>query len=175
MKSFLIKIKLIEYLTIELPISKVDFVQRLSSVTDKGDTGMFAGAFDIFSSSKNELKGVVSLDGFRIRRRRRIFDTNMNMAIATGTFKETDSGLVIHTKINGFNNFFILYYVLLVFVYGMIASLMAFSDQNTEFVIFLFLVIHAVFMFLIPYFFMRSATRRLKHELEREFFYLTKR
>ena len=136
---------------------------------------MFAGAFDIFSSSKNEFKGHVGFNDFRIRRRRRFFDTNMNMAIATGTFKETNSGLVIDTEINGFNDFFILFYGLLIVFYGVFAGMIAFSDQNTEFFVYPFLLIHSLFMFLLPYLFMRSAVKRLKHDLEREFFYLTKR
>jgi preprotein translocase subunit YajC len=38
-----------------------------------------------------------------------------------------------------------------------------------------FIFIHAVFMFGIPYFMMRRSARKMKHDLEREFFYLTKK
>lgn len=38
-----------------------------------------------------------------------------------------------------------------------------------------FLFFHAILMFGIPYFIMRRSTQRLKHELEREFYYMTKK
>ncbi|MDX1829044.1 MAG: hypothetical protein R3342_13470, partial [Lutibacter sp.] len=38
-----------------------------------------------------------------------------------------------------------------------------------------FIFIHATFMFGIPYFFMRRGAKRMKHELEREFYYMTKK
>jgi len=37
-----------------------------------------------------------------------------------------------------------------------------------------FLFIHAAFMFGIPYFMMRRSVKRMKHDLEREFYYMTK-
>jgi hypothetical protein len=38
-----------------------------------------------------------------------------------------------------------------------------------------FIFFHALFMFGIPYFMMRNSVQRLKHELEREFYYMTKK
>ncbi|MFT4850597.1 MAG: hypothetical protein ACI83B_003156 [Sediminicola sp.] len=38
-----------------------------------------------------------------------------------------------------------------------------------------FIIIHAAFMYGAPYLMMRRSTKRMKHELERELFYLTKK
>lgn len=174
MKEFLKRLKLIDRMTTTLQISKVEFVNRLNEITDQGSTGIFSDSFDIFSSSNNEFKGQVNFDNFKIKRRRRFFDTNMNFAVANGTFIENNGQLTIETELNGFNNFFILFYVLLIlfysfFIFGLIAS-----DNNIEFIAIPFIILHATFMFALPYFIMRRSVKRLKYELEREFFYLTK-
>jgi hypothetical protein len=38
-----------------------------------------------------------------------------------------------------------------------------------------FIFVHAAFMFGIPYFIMRRGAKKMKHELEREFYYITKK
>ncbi len=175
MRDFLIKLKLIDFLTTNLPTDRATFVKRLSLITDEGDTGMFSDSFDALSSSKNEFKGQVNSDGFKLKRKRRFFDRNMNMAIAHGTLTEKNDQLLIETEINGFNNFYIVFYVFLiifysVFIFGVGSS----SDNNADFIAIAFLMLHGTFMFLIPYFMMRQSVKKLKYELDREFFYLTK-
>ena len=175
MRDFLIKLKLIDFLTTNLPIDRTTFVQKLSLITDEGSTSMFSDNFDVFSSSKNELKGQVNYEGFKLKRRRRFFDTNMNMAIATGTLMEKNDQLIIETEINGFNNFFIVFYVLLIIFYSMfIFGFSNSSDNNVDFIAIPFLILHGTLMFSMPYFMMRRSVKKLKYELDREFFYLTK-
>ena len=174
MKEFLKRLKLIDYLTIALPTNKTDFVNRLYEVTDIGSTGMFSDTFDIFSSSKNEFKGQVDTDGFKLKRRKRFFDTNMNFAVANGTFSETNGQLIIETEVNGFNNFFIVFYVFLIIFYSIFIFGFWGSDNKGSFIAIPFILLHGTFMFVIPYFMMRRSVKRLKYELEREFFYLTK-
>jgi len=73
MEEFLKKIKLIDYLTTNLKISRTEFVNRLTSITDQGDIGMLSETFDAFSSSKNEFKGEVTLTGFKIKKKKAVF------------------------------------------------------------------------------------------------------
>lgn len=176
MREFLKRLKLIDSMTTTLQTSKVEFVNRLNEITDEGSTGMMSDTFDVFSSSKNEFKGQVSFDSFKIKRRRRFFDTNMNFAVANGTFEENNGQLTIDTEINGFNNFFIVFYVFLIIFYSIFIFGFASSDKNGsgEFVAIPFILLHGTFMFGLPYFMMRRSVKRLKYELEREFFYLTK-
>jgi hypothetical protein len=173
MKETLQKLKLIDYLKTDLPINRMQFIDRLSSITDPGETGMFSGPFESFSSSKNELKGKVNYDGFTLKRRKKFFDSNANMAVATGKIFEQHGRLTVETEINGFNNFFIVIYAFLIIIYA--AAIFGIARTNSaSFFTIPFLLLHGTFMFLIPYFMMRRSVKKLKYELEREFFYLTK-
>lgn len=126
MKDLLRKLKLINFLTIELQLNKTEFIERLSAITDEGETGIFSDMFDLFSSSKNEFKGQVNDDGFKLKRRRRFFDSKMNRAVATGMFYENNGKLTVETEIYGFKNFFIVFYVFLILFY----SVFIFSMSN---------------------------------------------
>lgn len=177
MKGFLKKLKLIDYLSTELEIDKNDFFNRLKASVDEGDIGMFSETFDVFSSSKNEYKGHVGLGVFKIKRRRKFFDMNMHLAIAKGTFKQRDNHLKIDTEINGFSGMMIPFYVFLIVFY--LIFIIGFSttnnvEGNMDAVALPFIIIHATFMLGIPYFMMRRSVKRMKHELEREFYYMTK-
>jgi hypothetical protein len=177
MKAFLEKLKLIDHLTTELEIQKDTFVSKLKASVDEGDTGLFFNTFEAFSSSKNEYKGHVGSDGFKIRRRRRLFDMNINLAVAQGTYKQTDNHLIIETEINSYGSMIIpIYAILLVFYAIFIISF--FTADNVEGIMsgfaLLFILMHAAFMFGIPYFMMRRSVSKLKYQLEREFHYLTK-
>ncbi len=179
MKEYLKKLKLVDQLTTEIEIERNQFVGRFKEHVDQGDTSIFSDIFDVFSSSKNEYKGNVNHAGFKIKRRRRFFDMNMGLAIATGKFHEKENTLVISTEINSFHGIMIPFYIFiaifyLIFIFGF--SFVAFTGESNGEVAFAipFLLFHAAFMFGIPYFMMRRSTSRMKRELEREFFYMTK-
>ncbi len=178
MRRFLEKIKLIEHLSTELEIQKNEFIKNFKNQVDEGNIGPFSGAFEAFSLSKNEYKGHVGYDGFRIKRRRRFFDMNMNLAIAKGNYRQKGNNLIIETEINGFRGMMVPFYIFLIVFYA-IFIFGFFSTGNFEGApkgfLGAFILIHAAFMFGIPYFIMRRGTKRFKHELEREFYYMTKK
>ena len=174
MKEFLKKLKLIDNLTTELQISRNEFTDKLDSIVDKGGTGYFSDSFDIFSSSKNELKGRIDYYGFKLKRRRRFFDGNMNFAVANGTFDEHRGVLTIETEISGLTGFFIPFYIIALIFYSTFFWGAAHANAG-QFFILPFLILQAILMFGIPYFIVRRSVKRLKYELEREFFYLTKK
>jgi len=177
MKEFLKKINLVDHFTIELNISKNEFFAALKEQVDEGSTSMMSVAFDVFSSGKNEYKGHVGFDDFKIRRRRRFFDTNMNFALATGTFRQKENTLIIETEINGFSGIMIPFYIFLIIFYAVFIVSFSYdfnTDENAPGFVLPFILIHAVFMFGLPYFIMRRSTRRMKHELEREFYFITR-
>lgn len=177
MKEFLIKIKLIEYLTTEVEIQKSEFITTFKRHVDEGSTGLLSDTFDIFSSSKNEYKGHVGFDGFKIKRRKRLFDMTMNLAAASGSYKQKNEKLIIETEINGFSKMMIPFYLFAIVFYSLFIGMFFMVDNidgNTVGFALPFFFIHAAFMFGIPYFMMRRSTKRMKHELEREFYYMTK-
>lgn len=91
-------------------------MNRLKENVDEGGTGIFSDPFEGFSSSKNEYKGHV-LNNFKIKRCKRLFDVNMNMAVASGTFEQREDKLIINTEINGFTGAMIPFYIFLIIFY----------------------------------------------------------
>jgi hypothetical protein len=174
-KEFLKKIKLIDSLTINLPLSKTDFVERLSSIVDDGSVGIFPSPLELFSSSKNEYVGKVKSDGFRIRRKGRFGDTNQNISVAKGTLSEQNGQLTIETEINGFNIFLAFFMVLMLIFFSVIFIVTLTNPRNNNGLFeCIFLIIPFSIMFLLPYMLLRSSVKKMKRELEREFFFLTK-
>jgi len=174
MNEFLKKIKLIDNFTTTLQLSKQDFVHRLAQITEKGSASAFSDPFEAFSSSKSEFKGEVNPNGFKLRRRRKFFERNSNIAIATGNFKEENGQLTIQTEIYGFSNFMYFFYGFLIVFYTVFLVGFVFFGSTVPIFVVPFLIFHAALMTLLPYFFMRNSVKKMKYELEREFFYLTK-
>ena len=174
MNNFLERLKLIDYLTTELTIIKIQFVERLGAVTDEGGTGAFSEPLEVFTNSKNEFKGSVTYEGFKIKKRRKLFDVNLNTAVATGSFEESKGSLKIETKINGFSTVFIPIYLLLIVLYTALFISLIKSGNTDQYIILFFTILHLIVMLSLPYFMMRRSVKRLKYELEREFYYLTK-
>ncbi|MEL6628917.1 MAG: hypothetical protein AAFQ92_25590, partial [Bacteroidota bacterium] len=81
------KLGLIDYMTMTLEIDKLDFVRKLRKQIDESSLGVFSDVGDAFSSSKNEFKGQVDHEGFQIKRKRKMFDTSFNFAVAKGQFR----------------------------------------------------------------------------------------
>lgn len=177
MKDFLKKIRLIDQLTTEISISRDEFAARLRKHVDAGSLDMFSGMFEIFDSSENEYKGHVEINGFRIKRRRKFFDTNWNFSIATGSFRQHDDKLIIETEVNAFTGFVAVFYGLVLFIYLIffIVFLASASSEGETFFFVPFLFVHAVFMLGIPYFIMRRSVKRMKYDLERELHYIAKK
>jgi hypothetical protein len=111
-RSILERLKLIDHLTLEIPRDKQEFVNRLRNTVDKGDTGVFSSVFEALRSSKKEYKGQVTPDSFKLRRRRKFFDTNMTFATAEGSFSQKDNLLVIESTIIGFRKVYLRSYAL---------------------------------------------------------------
>jgi hypothetical protein len=176
MKSILKSLKLIDYLITEIPMERKDFVEKLKMNVDQGGTGFFLSAFEAFSSSKKNYKGTVGFDSFRIRRRRRFFDTSMNLAVAEGSFRQKENLLVIQSTINGFHPFFIPFTALLLIIYIVAIVSVIFSDNlgNMGWFFVPFFFIHSLLMLGIPYYMMRKGVSRMMYELDRDFYYMTK-
>ena len=178
MKSFLKKLKLIRHLQTELDIQKHEFIRRLKQIVDEGENGSLSETFDSFSSSKNEYKGYVDNRGFKIKRRRKLLDVNMNLAMAEGTYHQSGDKLIIKTEINGFHGMMIPFYIIAILFYCIFIGIFLVVEDmeaNMPLFFFPFILVHAIFMLGAPYLIMRRSTVRLKHELEREFYFLTKK
>lgn len=172
-KELFIKYKVIDYMTTTFSISKDEFVNSLEKVVEEGSIDMFSDLSDALSSDKREFRGEVNPHGFKIKRKKKFFDTSANMAIAYGEFIEREGQLIIETEIRGFLNFFKFLIPVFLAFYFFIFFLIITSKDTPLFVV-AFLCFHMTIMFLIPFFISRRSVKKLKYELEREFYFLTK-
>lgn len=178
MENILRKLKLISDFKTELEIEKSEFVERLKLHVDPSEFGLFSNINDIFSSSKNDFKGYVGRDYFEIKRKRSFFDGNKNLATAKGTYLQNGNKLLINVKVKGFNKSFIpfLIFIPIIYIIAIITFIVA-STNDTEIPFFIlpFILLHGALMLGIPYFLMKRSLKNMEKELEREFFYLTKK
>ncbi len=175
MEKFLEKIKLKEDFSLKLNTNRSAFVSSLSKNIDHADIdSIFSSPFEAFSSSKNIFKGKVNYSGFKIRKRRRLFQTYFGYAKATGKFTETNNDLKIDITINAWNNFMFLYFGFITIIYLVFfgAFLSGINDFDMPFFAVFFILIHAFFMFGIPFFIMRKNVNGTKQDIEREFVYI---
>lgn len=176
MDKLLTKLNFIKTATIELPIEKYNFISILNSNIDKSELGYFSDIGDVFSSSKAEYKGHINSYGFKLKKKRKFFDTNVNFATVEGQFDQQGDTLKIKMEINGFSNQMAPFFIMVPLFY-LFAIVMVFQGGGTESSIIAipFLLIHALFMFGIPYFIMRRSVKRMKYELERDLYFMIKK
>jgi hypothetical protein len=175
MKNYLRQFGLIDTLRIELPISKAEFVGILKKNIDT-----HTNFFEAFSSSKNIYKGSVNASGFELKRRKRPFDTKYHAATAKGSFTQLGDTLRIDIEINGFSTAMMVFYLLGLLIYSFFIVFILFVnnspgvDEIPGFIL-PFILLHAALMFTIPYFVLKRGVKRMKHNLEREIYFMTKK
>ena len=157
-------------------MEKREFVRKLMMSVDQANLGSFISPFEAFSSSKNEYKGMVTYDSFKIRRRRRLFEMGVISPVAEGHFRQKDDVLVIESRIKNFRGFFvpIIFLIMLFYVAFLVSFISSDVPVAIRWIFVPFIFIHAGLMLGIPYFIMRRAVSRMKYELERDLYYLTK-
>lgn len=177
MSEFLRKLKLIDNFTIELKVSKNDFVTKLKENVVEASVDPFFEMFDLFSSNKKEYKGRVNFEKFEIKRRAKFFDSTLNLAVAKGSLYQKEDRLIIEAEINGFPTFMLFPLFIMVICYALFFFflLVSYIQDDSPFLWSgPFIFFHGIFMFGIPYLIMRRSTSRLKYDLEREFHFLTR-
>lgn len=168
MEEILGKLKLIDSVTIELPIGRTEFIDLLRNNIDE----MQSDFFDVFSSGKNEYKGEVTTEGFELKKKRRLFEMNINTPKAVGAFEEHGSVLVINVEINAFQTQAKLLLVSLVLFYSIFISVCLFGGDEFPSLLLPFILLHASFMIGVPYFLIKRSVKRMKYDLERDLYYL---
>ena len=174
MKELLRKLRLIDNFSIELEIDKYEFFKILQNNIDEKQSDFL----EAFSNSNYEYKGIVNQDFFEIKRKRRLFDMNLNFSKAKGTMTQKGSKLIIETEINAFQGqmmfmfiFFFFFYVIFIIAFSTADNI----NGNASGFALPFIVVHALFMFGIPYLMMRRSVSRMKYDLERDLYFMTKK
>lgn len=171
MNDFLKKIHLVKDISIQLPVSKMEFIQKFRNHVDQSDLSFVP--FEVFQSSKNEYKGYISNNYFELRKRRKFFDTNYSFAKVRATFNEDNNQININAEINGFRKRMLFFLGIAIVFYSifLFASLFLGSDSTVPFFILPFLLFHMSLMLGIPYFVIRRSVKRMIYDLERDLHY----
>lgn len=171
MHDFLEKIHLILHKQIRLPIDKSEFIKKFKQNVDEGSVGAFSGIFEAFSASKNRYKGNITQNTFEMRKKRTFFDRTGYLVRISGSLKQQNDQLIIDAEIKGFNNFLILFYIIVTLFYIFFTFMFISSFTETHFPI-IFVFIHAVLVYSIPYFFTRKGIQNTAIDFERELFFI---
>ncbi|HMK06721.1 MAG TPA: hypothetical protein VK476_04270 [Flavobacterium sp.] len=174
MAGFAETLKLVDNFTIDVDLPKKDFVQKLSNIVYKGKgTGLNQSSND-FLKLTVIYKGTVGPDRFKIKRIRWFLDPHSNMAAAEGIISENNGRTRVDIEVSGLTPLFLAFYAFLFFVYfGGIAYFM-FKYHEVVYSAPI-LIAQGIVMAAFPYIIMRRSVHRLKYDLDREFFYLTKK
>jgi len=171
MNDFLRKIHLVKDISIQLPVSKIDFIQKFRNNVDQSDLSFVP--FEVFQSSRNEYKGYISNNYFELRKRRKLFDTNYSFAKVSATFNEDNNNLNINAEINGFRQRMFFFLGIAILFYSIFFFAVLFSPDNNTLPFFMlpFLLFHMSLMLGIPYFVIRRSVKRMIYDLERDLHY----
>jgi hypothetical protein len=172
MDDFLERIQLIKRKQIKLPVDKGKFIRVFKQNIDEGEIGIFSGMFEAFSSSENKYKGNISNNDFEIRRRRVLFQRNNQFATINGTFRQHADHVVVDLSVNGFSKMLIPFYLFAIIFYIIFIGSANFSQPFEAF--HLFIVVHAILIFAIPYFVMRRNVKRTMLDIEKELLFMTR-
>ena len=173
MNGLLRKIKLIENFSISSHLSPSELKLSLELSIEKTSFGLL----DSFSSNRAEFMGEVTNLGFKLRRTPKSFSKNDRNVLVIGKFKELNNETEINITINGFDLFYkLIYSVQLILLIG---AVVIYNNPNSVefessiFINFIGFTIALALMF-IPYFQRKMTIHQLKHDLERELFFLNK-
>ncbi|CAN5450562.1 hypothetical protein BH09BAC3_BH09BAC3_14610 [soil metagenome] len=170
MNEFLKKIGLLDHMIIELLIRQSDFVDTLQANVDPKKVGLF----EAFSSSKNMYKGSVSYDGFEIRRKKKIFETTLNLTKATGKISQLGEKLIVNIEVNGFHWLTIVFVAMIASFYAIFIAISLTVDIGDVMFVIPVLLVHALFMLGIPYIALRRGLTTTKYNLERDIHFMMK-
>lgn len=161
------KLRLTDSFTIELYIEKSKLVQVFSEQMDYSDLRLFTDLFEELLLDKKKYKGLVSEEGFEIKRRRRFFLPGNIIAEARGTFSQRGQLTIIETQIDGRHPLIIFGLIVVLAVSVVFIADMALRGDWTSPLLPGILAYIAV-AFSTFYFLMRWNVSRLKNDLERE-------
>ena len=151
-----------------LDMDKGDFLKLLHENIDE-DTGI--QLFESLNTKLKPYKGLIKPSGFQLKRRRRMFESNSEMARIKGTLK-TDLRQTVLTTHIGFDELTMkAIFGLLIFVYAGVLVVLLSTSAGDEISWFPLLILgHGLLIFGILYFVLRYqirvSTRRFKRFLE---------
>lgn len=171
MRKFLERVKIIDHLVIDLDIEKNEFFRKLRNHVDIGS--IKSDFLEPFEKSNLTFKGEIWQSGFKIRKKRRFFDTSYSNAVVTGNVNQKNEKIQVNLEINGFNK--VAYFFLGGLLFFFITFVFMMGFDNFPLFILPLVLLHGLFMLGIIFFVMRSQTSKLKRDMEKELYYIIKK
>lgn len=160
-QSFLEGKKLSDRFTMAFNIEKIDFIKQFDKTTTKS---LFPIISNTFSRKPYYYAGRIINDEFSIK--------SLNgQGRARGRIYKKEDKLIIETTANGFSFGYIPYYSIVLFVYLIFFT---FTIASGSYILLLFILVHAGFLLISPYFILKKHSQATEYDLEREFYYMTK-
>lgn len=170
MRELLLKLKIIDFLTLKLKIEKSTFIDRLISITKSENLDLLEDPFDASKLSNKNFRGTVNMDGFALKMKKSYVDSRINMASAKGIFTETEKQLKIDVEINGLNNYLKILYVLIVIYFCSLFYQLYLPKVDIFFLV--FSLVSIIIIYIVSFLMMRKSVKILKNNLEKEFHFL---
>jgi hypothetical protein len=169
MDKILSKIGLIEEFSMEIPIPVDELVIKMNEIVDED-------VYKVFPSGKNNYKGKIDIKGFTIRKVLKSFDTDNSNVTVYGSFIGRNEDTLIKVKTVGYDAFMKFWYCVACLILILILSFILTSIIKNDFDFRLLLIlIFCVFILLMPYISMKLGVQKMKYNLERDLYYLTKK
>lgn len=167
MKDLLKSIGLLQEFTVQLDCPKSYFIQTLGKHVD--DSGF--DLLELFTSGR-PFKGKITGDAFSIRKRKRLFNTNVNIVKLNGIVQQKDEKSIVSVQTNINSR---LWYasipLLALIVFQLITP--AFDNSTTENFILVFALQMSVLLAIL-YISLRGAVNHARNETEKEFVWIVK-
>jgi hypothetical protein len=174
MNDFLLKIGLIDKLTLELDITREEFIKRFQQNVDADQFELF----EILSRSKNQYKGTITLNNFQMEKRRSFTTSNFSRGTATANFFHQNDKLVVEASITSVRRLYVVFFLFFMTIiyatslFTVIVSVVQDEPSSIKFWVIPFILIHAAFIFGIPYLILKSTVRKMKYDLERDLYFM---
>lgn len=172
MKEFLTLIKIIQNQTIELEVSKKDFIKAFKHNIGEQKSELYEVLEKTFKTKKSNYIGKIDFNEFYLKKRNHFFDTDKNTSVVKGKFIQRGQYLRIITEIQGVSYFKFAIYAILAIGYSCI---MFVSSQNilkktgNYLYLVLFVVFHSSIIFGLPYFIIKKRIKRMETEMNYNF------
>lgn len=170
MSKWLDKLGLSEELSLKYYVQTEDFVFQFQKNVDPGE-GYVSGLFDALGSTKIDYRGTVSSSNFTIRKKKKFFDSISAIALITGQIVKEKNGTRLLITISSFTGIMKFVAWLLAIVYVVAAVFITFSGLIEKYglIPYLFLILHALVLFLILYFILRRSVSKVASNLDPDF------
>lgn len=169
MNSFLKNIGLYGSTKVKINIGTSELIQKLAQITYKTNTSFISLEKDSTIPKRFEYRGIIKESSFIIKRRRHLFDFNMNNPVLHGIVSgENDQTSV---SIELFPSLFQIFNCIVILCFFLTAIVVNIQNDQKDF---MFLIVVSI-MVVIQYFVLKRAISKGKYDFERELIYLAQK